>query len=291
MHVAVLGGQGAACHRAGSQATFRAGPSPRPRGPGRRAVTPMASSTVPQHTAEELGIHASPQRPDATGRYGKYGGKYVPETLITALTELEAAYAEALADPSFVVRRGMIVTCAFLCACVCVWRSQNPSLAGWRRSQQQRCAGHARRGTRLDALGSGPVPGAWTPCRRWLACLHCLRRSWSICSRPTWAGHPRCTTRSACPSTTVGEGAGLVAGQGNAAPTLTRPVPPHPPPRCARGAHGPPHITPSPLHPTPHPPNPTPPQKNPPTPTPPTNPPTNTAPTTPAPRFTSSART
>lgn len=35
------------------------------------------------------------------GRYGKFGGQYVPETLMTALTELEQAYEEAKADPSF----------------------------------------------------------------------------------------------------------------------------------------------------------------------------------------------
>ena len=35
------------------------------------------------------------------GRFGKYGGRYVPETLMAALLELEAAYAEAQADPKF----------------------------------------------------------------------------------------------------------------------------------------------------------------------------------------------
>ncbi len=35
------------------------------------------------------------------GRYGPYGGRYVPETLIPALDELTDAYAEARADPSF----------------------------------------------------------------------------------------------------------------------------------------------------------------------------------------------
>lgn len=32
-------------------------------------------------------------RPDAAGRFGRFGGKYVPETLIPALLELEEAYA------------------------------------------------------------------------------------------------------------------------------------------------------------------------------------------------------
>ena len=35
------------------------------------------------------------------GRYGPYGGRYVPETLIPALDELTGAYARAKADPSF----------------------------------------------------------------------------------------------------------------------------------------------------------------------------------------------
>ncbi|MBI3963109.1 MAG: pyridoxal-phosphate dependent enzyme, partial [Deinococcus sp.] len=39
--------------------------------------------------------------PDERGRYGEFGGRYVPETLIPALDELTAAYAEAKADPAF----------------------------------------------------------------------------------------------------------------------------------------------------------------------------------------------
>ena len=35
------------------------------------------------------------------GRFGPFGGRYVPETLIAALDELDAAYAAALADPAF----------------------------------------------------------------------------------------------------------------------------------------------------------------------------------------------
>ncbi|QDZ40314.1 tryptophan synthase subunit beta [Euhalothece natronophila Z-M001] len=34
------------------------------------------------------------QYPDAKGRFGEFGGKYVPETLICALSELESAYQE-----------------------------------------------------------------------------------------------------------------------------------------------------------------------------------------------------
>ncbi len=39
--------------------------------------------------------------PDAAGRFGDFGGRYVPETLMTALCELERAFAEAQADASF----------------------------------------------------------------------------------------------------------------------------------------------------------------------------------------------
>ncbi|ALJ91569.1 tryptophan synthase subunit beta [Thermus aquaticus] len=39
--------------------------------------------------------------PDARGRFGPYGGRYVPETLIPALEEVEAAYREAKRDPAF----------------------------------------------------------------------------------------------------------------------------------------------------------------------------------------------
>jgi tryptophan synthase beta chain len=43
------------------------------------------------------------KKPSAVGdsRFGAYGGRYVPETLIPALDELEAAYAAASADPAF----------------------------------------------------------------------------------------------------------------------------------------------------------------------------------------------
>jgi len=39
--------------------------------------------------------------PDERGRFGPYGGQYVPETLMAALGELERAYREAQADPAF----------------------------------------------------------------------------------------------------------------------------------------------------------------------------------------------
>lgn len=40
--------------------------------------------------------------PDENGRFGAFGGKFVPETLMNALYELEAAFEEARRDPQFV---------------------------------------------------------------------------------------------------------------------------------------------------------------------------------------------
>jgi tryptophan synthase beta chain len=47
---------------------------------------------------------ATPDRhslPDAGGHFGRYGGVFVPETLMTALAELGAVYSEARDDPAF----------------------------------------------------------------------------------------------------------------------------------------------------------------------------------------------
>jgi tryptophan synthase beta chain len=41
------------------------------------------------------------QLPNSCGYFGQFGGRFVPETLMPALDELETAYAEAKRDPSF----------------------------------------------------------------------------------------------------------------------------------------------------------------------------------------------
>jgi len=46
-------------------------------------------------------ISAPQAMPDAQGRFGPYGGRYVPETLVAPLEELEQVYAEARKDPAF----------------------------------------------------------------------------------------------------------------------------------------------------------------------------------------------
>lgn len=40
-------------------------------------------------------------RPDPMGRFGRFGGKYVPETLMPALAELETAFKQYRSEPSF----------------------------------------------------------------------------------------------------------------------------------------------------------------------------------------------
>ncbi len=40
-------------------------------------------------------------RPDMRGRFGDYGGRFAPETLMPALDELESAFDDAWADPGF----------------------------------------------------------------------------------------------------------------------------------------------------------------------------------------------
>src|SRR5262245_53123069 len=39
--------------------------------------------------------------PDASGRFGEFGGRFVPETLMAAVLQLEEAYAAARSDPAF----------------------------------------------------------------------------------------------------------------------------------------------------------------------------------------------
>ncbi len=46
--------------------------------------------------------------PDENGRFGPYGGKYVPETLMPALDELEEAYLQARNDKDFMAELGRL---------------------------------------------------------------------------------------------------------------------------------------------------------------------------------------
>ena len=53
-------------------------------------VTPIRSISQP-----------TTEGPDSQGRFGQFGGKYVPETLMPALFELEAAFQQYRNDPAF----------------------------------------------------------------------------------------------------------------------------------------------------------------------------------------------
>ncbi|MBP0028421.1 tryptophan synthase subunit beta [Roseofilum sp. Guam] len=53
-------------------------------------------TTTPTHPAQTIA-----SVPDLLGRFGQFGGKYVPETLMPALAELEQAYAHYRHNPEF----------------------------------------------------------------------------------------------------------------------------------------------------------------------------------------------
>jgi tryptophan synthase beta chain len=56
---------------------------------------------VPLHENKSMSAIASLNLPDATGHFGPYGGRYVPETLMHPLQELEEEYFRAQHDPEF----------------------------------------------------------------------------------------------------------------------------------------------------------------------------------------------
>src|SRR5947207_2531521 len=79
----------------------------------------MATATITQkHTANVRGSHVSkgakrgassarskgPQLVATPGRFGPWGGRYVPETLMAACEELEGEYEKAKRDPRFKAR-------------------------------------------------------------------------------------------------------------------------------------------------------------------------------------------
>src|SRR5262245_55341596 len=46
-------------------------------------------------------MNANTKLPDENGRFGQFGGRYVAETLMPLILDLEKAYEESKADPSF----------------------------------------------------------------------------------------------------------------------------------------------------------------------------------------------
>ena len=58
-------------------------------------ITTMSASSLIPTTEPRFRV------PDARGRFGQFGGMYVPETLMTPLLDLTKAYDEARRDPAF----------------------------------------------------------------------------------------------------------------------------------------------------------------------------------------------
>ncbi|AFZ12365.1 tryptophan synthase, beta chain [Crinalium epipsammum PCC 9333] len=58
-------------------------------------------TTTPIYPTSQQNTDTSTQQPDTLGRFGRFGGKYVPETLMPALSELEAAFQQYRKDPDF----------------------------------------------------------------------------------------------------------------------------------------------------------------------------------------------
>lgn len=61
----------------------------------------MHCPSSPPTRARRSLISMSLPEPSSSGRFGEFGGRYVPETLVPACQELEAAFREAWADQSF----------------------------------------------------------------------------------------------------------------------------------------------------------------------------------------------
>ncbi len=59
------------------------------------------TSTLPTTSTPDPSSLTPSVRPEAHGRFGRYGGQYVPETLMPALAELEKAAADAWRDTAF----------------------------------------------------------------------------------------------------------------------------------------------------------------------------------------------
>ena len=59
------------------------------------------TSTLPNATTPDPASLQPAVRPGAHGRFGRFGGQYVPETLMPALAELELAADQAWKDPAF----------------------------------------------------------------------------------------------------------------------------------------------------------------------------------------------
>ena len=88
--------------------------SPQRSGEFGRSVSTFAAAwkraQVLKIMANSKNLSLLPKVPDRRGHFGPYGGRYVAETLMPALTELERAYAQGAARSPFQAR-----VCRFIC--------------------------------------------------------------------------------------------------------------------------------------------------------------------------------
>ena len=66
-----------------------------------RLYEPLTNSWMDQEMTIDTQQNVFAAVPDAQGRFGPYGGKFVAETLMSALAELEALYRKLAVDPDF----------------------------------------------------------------------------------------------------------------------------------------------------------------------------------------------
>jgi tryptophan synthase beta chain len=67
---------------------------------------PTATGSSHDEVPATVPFHRPLRGPDALGRYGTFGGRFVPETLMDALNRLAEAYEQAKADSAFQERLG-----------------------------------------------------------------------------------------------------------------------------------------------------------------------------------------
>jgi tryptophan synthase beta chain len=66
--------------------------------------TPVASEPTQKSMPATIPPDRQLHGPDVLGRFGSFGGRFVPETLMDALNQLATAYEQAKADPKFQAR-------------------------------------------------------------------------------------------------------------------------------------------------------------------------------------------
>ena len=145
--------------------------------------------------------------PSATGRFGEFGGRFVPETLVPACQELEAAFREAWADPVFRAelddqlrqyagRPSILTECANLSEQLGIrllLKREDLNHTGSPQDQQRARPGVAGEADGQDSASSPRRAPASTasPARP-------RRRCWAWSARCTWAPSTSSARRSTC---------------------------------------------------------------------------------------------